>query len=641
MRNFRTRTISFVLVLCLAVFVSSAGAALKVGDRAPDFELSGLNGQTFELKKVDRPFVAVCFFAPFSRASEASISTLQDLKTRYGDDQVMVVAISKYPKSRVADFVAKRGIRVNVLLDDGSVSKLYGAQFVLPVTYLLGPDLEILDVIQGGGEAGVKLLVTLAEREMERKKVGVARKLAEKAAASSADDPRPRAILAYAKLKEGKIDEAENDFKMLAKLPGKGEVLAKEGLAHVYWIKGDKSKAWKLANDVEGRSSVHVIKGDILYSEGKKDAAVNEYSSATRKEGFAFQVATPYNKLGRVYAKNDKFDKASKLFNKALEVDPYSIEALSNKGVIFEKQGQWKKAHRVYKKAYKLDPRDEISLKLLQRAEEMLKLAKDAKRAERIDRLVKELVKRYRENKASQKVVDEWTSRPMVLAFLSVDEKGILTERAGVPEILVNYLSSELARTGRVKVVERMVLDKLLAELNLGSSELANPDTSLKLGRILAAKLLATGVLINRPRNAFLSLRMIDSETSAIPIVYSDTVKTNKIDRVIKKVSSDLLQEIISKYPLQGYVIQKEGNQVLINLGEPHGVKKGMRFALLEGGGVIEFKGKKLHRGLVKVGEIEISSVQGDVSYARIISVKGDVKSEMKIREIPGAGGRI
>jgi len=554
-----------ILVFCfLCVFsLSIAGAAPKVGEKAPYFELPSLSGKVFKIMDVDKPFVAVCFFAPFSKASEASLSTLQDLRTKYGDDQLFVLAISKSPRSKVAEFVSQKGIKVEVLIDDAGVSK------------------------------------------------------------------------------EGKIDEAENDFKMLTKLPGEGQVLGKEGLAHVYWLKGDKKKAWEVANDVTDRSSVHVIKGDILYSEGKKDAALNEYSSATKKKGFAFQVATPYNKLGRVYAKNDNFDRAGKLFEKALEVDPYSIEALSNKGVIYEKQGKWGKAHKVYKKAYKLNPRDEISLMLLKRAEEMLELAKDAKRAERIDRLVKELVKRYKENKASQKVVDEWTSRPLVLAFLAVDEKGILTERAGIPEILVNYLSAELANTGRVKVVERALLDKLLAELNLGSSELADPNTTLRLGRILAAKLLASGVLINQPRNAFLSLRMIDSETSAIPIAYSKTVNLSSIDRVIERVSSELLREIVSKYPLQGFVIQQEGNQVLINLGETQGVKKRMRFALLEGGGIIEFKGKKLRRKLVKVGEIEVSSVEPDVSYAKIINVQGQIKSEMKIREIPNSGGKI
>ena len=630
-----------LLIFTSIVLGNSVSVAVpKVGEKAPNFELKDLGGKVFRLKDVDQPFIAICFFAPFSKASEISLSTLQDLKTKYGDDQLLVVGITKSPKSRVTEFAQKKNLKISVLVDNAGVSRLYGAEFVLPTTYILGPDQEVLDVIQGGGESGVKLLVTLAEREMERKRVNIAKKLAEKAASAAKNDPKPKAILAYAKLKEGKIDEAENDFRMLAKLPGEGEVLGKEGLAHVYWVKGDKEKAWELANDVTGRSSVHVIKGDILYSEGKRNEAVSEYSSATKKKGFAFQVATPFNKLGRVYAKNENFRKADKLFAKALEVDPYSIEALSNKGVILEKQGKWEKAHKVYKKAYKLNPRDEISLRLLKRAEEMLELAKDAKRAERIDRLVKELVKRYRENKASGKPVDEWTSRPMVLAFLNVDEKGILTERAGVPEIMVNDLSAKLASTGRVKVVERALLDKLLAELNLGSSELADPNTSLRLGRVLAAKLLASGMLIYQPRNAFLTLRLIDSETSAIPIVYSKPVNPNNINRVIKKVSSDILEKIREKYPLQGFVIQKEGNQVLINLGETQGIKPGMRFALLEGGGTIEFKGKKLRRKLVKVGEIEVSSVEPDVSYAKILSVQGQIKSEMKIREIPKAGGK-
>ncbi len=625
------------LLLSMLVFLVWAGpaTAVKVGEKAPFFELKDLQGRTFRLKKTKKPLVALCFFAPFSKASEESVQTLQDLKTRYGDDQVLALAISKAPRDKITKFVSKEGITLRVLLDTGKISKLYGAGFILPTTYVLGPDMRVLNKVQGGGESGVKLLVTLAEREMERKRVSVAKNLAKKAVKKSKKDPKPRAILAYAALKQGRIDEAENGFRKLLDQPGDGPRLAKEGLAHVYRAKGDEAMAWKFASEVEDRGSANVIKGDILYDQGKVDAALNEYSKATKKETFAFQAASPFNKLGRLYAKNGDYRQANKLFENALEVDPYSIEAMSNKGVLLEKQGKWAKAEKVYREAHGLDPRDEISARMLQRAEEMLKLAKDTKRAERIDRLVKTLVKRFRENKASHKVADEWTSRPMVVAFLHMDEKGSLTERAGIPDIFVSYLGAELSSTGRVHVVERALLDKLLAELNRGSSALADRHTSLRLGRILAAKLLATGMLINEPGKTFLTLRMMDSETSSIPIVYSKPVHLTSLNSAVHEVGSALLKRITRRYPLQGYVIEKDGDYVLLNIGSGQGVKTGMRFALLKGSKPIKFKGKLLKRKLRKVGEIEISSVEPDVSYGQVIKSGVKIRKELKVREIP------
>ncbi|MFZ0449504.1 MAG: redoxin domain-containing protein [Desulfatiglandaceae bacterium] len=635
MKTGRKRLIWLPLMAFVFLLAAGSAEAVKVGQKAPSFELKDLNGRTFRLEHIKNPLVVLCFFAPFSKASEESIQTVQDLKTKYGDHQVLAMVVSKAPKDEIASFVSKRGIKLRVLVDTGEVSKRYGAEFILPTTYVLGPDMRILDKVQGGGESGVKLLVTLAEREMARKRVGIAKNLAEEAVKKSREDPKPKAIVAYAALKQGRIDEAEDAFRKLLNQPGEGPHLAKEGLAHVYWTKGDEEKAWKLAGEAGGRGSADVLKGDILYSRGKVDAALDEYAKATKKDTFTFQAAAPYNKLGRVYAENKSYRKADKLFENALEVDPYSIVALSNKGVIREKQGKWHEAYEIQKKAHELDPRDEISEKLLQRAEDMLKLAKDTKRAERIDRLVQTLVKRYRKNKSSHRVTDEWTSRPMVVAFLNMDEKGILTERAGIPGILADYLGAALSGTGRVQVVERALLDKLLAELNLGSSELSDRNTSLRLGRILAAKLLVTGMLIHEPGKSFLTLRIMDSETSSIPIVYANPVNIRSLNSTIHDVSSALLRQIVAKYPLQGYVMEEEGDNLLLNIGSGQGVKTGMKFALLEGSKPIKFKGKLLRRKLRKIGEIEISSVEPDVSYARVIEAREKIKKELKIKEIP------
>ena len=138
--------------------------------------------------------------------------------------------------------------------------------------------------------------------------------------------------------------------------------------------------------------------------------------------------------------------------------------------------------------------------------------------SKRIDQLVKDLAERYRSQKDRQpKVEDTWTSSPMVLSFIDIQEKGIMPERDGFSEVFTSELSSMLNGSGRVRVVERVLLDRLLSELNLGSSDLADPETKLKLGRVLAARLIGTGSLMHMPQGALLSLRLIDSETTEIP----------------------------------------------------------------------------------------------------------------------------
>ncbi len=102
-----------------------------------------------------------------------------------------------------------------------------------------------------------------------------------------------------------------------------------------------------------------------------------------------------------------------------------------------------------------------------------------------------------------------------MLSFVDFEEKGGLNERDGMSMVLTSQLGEQLNQSGRVQVVERALMDRLLEELNLGSSELANPETALKIGRILASKIVATGSLLHLADQSLLSLRLIDTETTA------------------------------------------------------------------------------------------------------------------------------
>ena len=103
--------------------------------------------------------------------------------------------------------------------------------------------------------------------------------------------------------------------------------------------------------------------------------------------------------------------------------------------------------------------------------------------------------------------------------------------RKGIADMLV----TELASNPRIRVVERDPLQKLLDEQNLGRSNHIDPETAVKLGRVLGAGHMIFGTYVTDFRNNMrLDVRAVDVETSRI--VYTETV-TDKTDNFMSMIS--------------------------------------------------------------------------------------------------------
>ena len=528
-----------------------------------------------------------------------------------------------------------------VLIDEGGkVSEAYSARQVLPSVCVVGPGGKVLDSFQGGGKATEAMLVRVAERSLQRKETALASAIGEEVLKKNPGNAKARAVKGYAALRRKNLKEAESVFAGLAKQGGEAEVLGKEGLATVYAKGKQPEKALALAKEVEGkapgRGYVNVVKGDILYAQNRKKEAEEEYVKASsRTEGEPYQQASRYNQLGRLYSSSDRYGKARELFDKAVEIDPYYIEGTTNKGVALEKEGKWDQALASYRSALAVNPGDAFAAALARRAEEMVALSKDAGRKERMDRLVKELADRFRAQKSEgMKKEDEWSSGPTVLTFVDFQEKGGLAERDGFSTVLLTRLSENLNASGRVKIVERALVERVLEELNLGSSKLADPDTALKLGKLFAARLIGTGSLLNLPEGSVLSMRVVDTETSGIVQTEIRTLDPGgNVDEELFRINRDILHMVMEKYPLRGFVARVDGEEVLLNLGAKQGVVKGTRFDVLEEGAGIVYKGKKLAAAPKAVAQMEVLSVEPEFSRAKVTRKDRPLKPDDKVQE--------
>jgi tetratricopeptide (TPR) repeat protein/peroxiredoxin len=619
-----------------------AWAAPRSGQAAPMIAAVGIDGITYELASLKhRPMVVLYFFDAGSPSSRAGLERLDKIARRFKAADLAVWGITRSPRDAAASFAAAGGIGFPILLDTGGISDQYNARLILPTVYILGPELTVLDYFQGGGKSTEVMLVRLAERSLQRKETALAKAISGEVVDRNPRNVDARSVQAYAAVQEGDLKSAEKISKEITAIPGEGEILGKEVQAVVYVKTGRTDQAAALARELEKKAPDRVqpqmIQGDILYARNEKKAAEKRYrKAAAGTGGSVIQKAQARNQLGRFYASLGDYKAARGLYDQAVEIDPYYVEATANKGVTYEKEGRWDQALASYRKSLSLDRNDMIASVLARKAEEMVALQKDRSARARIDKLVKTLADRYRRQKQAGVggPEDSWTSRPMILTFVDFQEKGGLSARDGLSTALAVQLADRLNASGRVSVVERAILERLLEELNLGSSELADPGTALRLGKVLAAKLIGTGSLYFMPDGTLLNMRLIDTETSAVPKVITRQMTAGaSMAGELNRLNREILQTVIEKYPLQGYIVEVDGDRVLINIGQAQGVVLGTRFEVLDPPRTIEYKGKKLKGTAKTIGRIEIVSVEQDFSYGRVIETKRALKRDDAVRE--------
>lgn len=512
---------------------------------------------------------------------------------------------------------------------------------ILPTTVVLGPGRRVTDTLEGGGPSSKRFITTVAQRSMLLKQNELAKTLYTQVLEKDPDNIPAQTGLGHALLGEGKLDQAEAAFSKVVSLSNPEAILGKEGLAVVHLKKGETAQAMAVAEEIQKKDPenglVHLMKANVLASRGDQEGALAEYNEAIEgKLSTDFQRAEAYNQAGRIHSERGEYAQAESMYDQAVNENPYSAEILTNRGALYEKQGQPQKALALYQEALTANPADEVAHLLSKRIMQHLDFKEDMARQERVDKLVSGLAERFKKGDVRPRPVsDPWSSRPMTLAFLGLKSIGGGLLREGMAEVLQQEIAQQVMASQRVSVVEREILEKLLTELKLGSSELADPETALKLGKILAARLIVTGKLIQVPNGIRLSLRVIDPETSAVKMTYADEMGPNKnLMALAETTGKTLSRKIKTSYPLRGKIaLVEEDHQVIVNLGRKHGIQTGVKMKIIADGDEIVIDGVVIGRRKKKVGLLEIVTVEERLSYGRLMEETAAIQKNQKVLE--------
>jgi len=148
----RLRLFSILLVVT-APCVADQPYRLRIGEQAPDIELTRLDGGHLRLSQLKRTALAVTFYSPYCEPCQRELPILSRVVGRVGHDTgatvTMVVIVSDGRPD--AGVVKKLGPDLIWLLDDNQTAKSAFDPRTLPSTFIFGSDSTVRNINRGIG----------------------------------------------------------------------------------------------------------------------------------------------------------------------------------------------------------------------------------------------------------------------------------------------------------------------------------------------------------------------------------------------------------------------------------------------------------------------------------------------------------
>jgi TolB-like protein len=217
---------------------------------------------------------------------------------------------------------------------------------------------------------------------------------------------------------------------------------------------------------------------------------------------------------------------------------------------------------------------------------------------------------------------------------ISVLPFGIKGDQDTLERIAYDNLISAFVKQKRFQLVERKRIEDVLKELKLSQSELVDPDTASQVGRIVVADTILTGAIYETDTSLEILTRLVDTETSHI-LDTMDVYGEDKSFPGVKSLMEGLALKYKQSFPLvEGIILKKEGEAVLIDMGRDKKIKKDMGIILFrEGEEVIHpATGKHLGTEPDTLGEAKVEDVYDEFSKASIRKGKAStVQSEDRV----------
>jgi TolB-like protein len=203
------------------------------------------------------------------------------------------------------------------------------------------------------------------------------------------------------------------------------------------------------------------------------------------------------------------------------------------------------------------------------------------------------------------------------IAVLDFQMQGKDYQVADMGSIVAEWLITALVKEGRFDVVERRLLQKVLSEHQLAMSGVVDDNSISELGQILGVKIIISGAVLHFQNIIEANARIIDVSNGSI--IAAESVKSTSAAG-LEDLVIQMAKKIIKDFPLEGYIVMRNGDKVSIDLGKRAGVKIGMQFVVYKEGNVIKHPktGEVLDIETLETGKVKITRVRENIANADI-----------------------
>ncbi len=222
-----------------------------------------------------------------------------------------------------------------------------------------------------------------------------------------------------------------------------------------------------------------------------------------------------------------------------------------------------------------------------------------------------------------------WAAKQPNVVVFPLKAVGISPQTAN---LVTERIQGLLSRSGRVKVLERNDIDKILETAGFNYDEITSEVDGIEMGKLLNAHKIIVGSITRIGDRITIAANYLDVETSVREISANRDIDNIPEDRLIDFVP-ELIDQIVDRIPLEGNILEADGDTVIVDIGYETGIKLGAILTVEQIKNIRDPETGETRSIPQKVGSLKVVDFAGK-EFARcvIVSVTPKLTSGMRVR---------
>jgi len=235
---------------------------------------------------------------------------------------------------------------------------------------------------------------------------------------------------------------------------------------------------------LNGCATSHYQQGRRLARAGDNAAAVASFYSEIETHPASHQA---WRELGVSFFEQGELPRAEEALKQAAAIKPDARTHLYL-GLVYEKLANGERALRAYRVALGLDPRGETRDLLESRAQLLVH---------------EQVIREAQAALASEQDLAVAHIPDNTVAVVAFDSSELPPELAPLAKGMAEFTAQDLGKIASLRLVDRLKINAIQQELNLSQSEMTDPATAPRLGRLVGGQRIVTGALLGLGDESF------------------------------------------------------------------------------------------------------------------------------------------